>query len=1012
MKRSIPPFKLLLLLLPVISYLHSAAQQPSLNFHKLDLQNGLHDGTVRCIGQDKFGYIWIGSVGAINRFDGRTVKHFTNIPGDTTSSYGSQPRCIHSDTKGRLWIGCETGLMEYDFKTAAFRRIALFKNYFVSSIASINDSILFVGTRRGLFRYNLSNGSAFNYATSTNREDSSLINNGINDVYLRDNKLYLATNKGLVIMDMRSGKASPVVIPQMVNMPVISVRLDQHGNIWMTTFSAIKLVKLSADLKKLSIYNQYLSAELNTQPLNVMAVMVDNKDRVWVITAVDGLLQYQPATDSFIKHLYNSNFPSGPSGDSYRSIFQDNTGIIWLGCDINGVNYFEPDQNFFSVVFPFPDRLDARARRVGRAITEDKQGNLWMGNHDGVTKYNSITHAYTGWRNDENKKPVIYNNVVRSIVCDDENNIWIGTADGVNFYNQASNKMDFVDPKNLPLSFYNSITKDRSGNIWFCTNDSASLYWYSMTKKKFYNISVHPQLKKYKGFAPTSYVLEDSKNRLWISFSRKGVVMLDKRTGQTRQFMAVDTTVNGIIGNQVVDIKEDKDGLIWVTSFNGITGIDVERNKFISFNNRNGLAGNMTGPLVVDGLNRVWVGVNGGMAMLAADRKRITTFTLNDGLASVGFPEHAGIQTSNGDIILPSYNGFIRFNPALYKEEKRKLNFYISGYSIFDKEYNTIKESEDKPVLRLSPRESSFTFNLVALNYRSPSQTWFAYKLEGFEKDWHYTQDPKAVYTNVPGGEYVFLFKAAIGNADWENITSKEVAVKLKTAFPRTILFRILLAILAASLLYGIYIYRSRQQKQLYQLKTKAQMLEKEKATVMYESLKQQLNPHFLFNSLSSLSGLIETDQQVAVDFLEQMSGIYRYILKNGDTETVSVKDEIEFVQLYISLQQTRFKKGLQVNINVPDEYMHYKIAPVTLQNMIENAIKHNIIDAGSPLVIDIFIENDYLVVKNNLQRKNVVETSNKKGLAQFITLYRYLTDSPVIIEDDNKFFQIKIPLL
>jgi len=195
-------------------------------------------------------------------------------------------------------------------------------------------------------------------------------------------------------------------------------------------------------------------------------------------------------------------------------------------------------------------------------------------------------------------------------------------------------------------------------------------------------------------------------------------------------------------------------------------------------------------------------------------------------------------------------------------------------------------------------------------------------------------------------------------------------------------------------------------------LENKAQMLEKEKAMVMYESLKQQLNPHFLFNSLTSLSGLIETNQQVAGDFLEQMSGIYRYILKNGNNETVSLKDEIEFVQLYINLQQTRFKKGLQVNIRVPDEYLHYKIAPVTLQNLIENAIKHNVIDIGSPLVVDIFIEGDYLVVKNNLQRKKVVETSNMKGLAQFTSLYRYLSELPVIIEETEREFIIKIPLI
>ncbi len=1000
------------LLVSVICCLITAAQQPLLNFHKLDLQNGLHDGTIRCIGQDKFGFIWIGSVGAINRFDGRTVRHFTNIPGDTTSPYSSQPRSMHSDNKGRFWIGSETGLMEYDFSTGAFKRIAAFKNIFITSIVSANDSILFVGTRNGLFRLNIITGAAFNYAVSVNKDDSALINNAINDTYIRGEKLFLGTNKGLIVMDLPTGKSRLVVIPEMKNMPIISVGVDQAGNIWMSTFSSVKLVKLSSDYSKLTIYNKYLSAELNTQPLNVMGVMVDNKDRVWVITAVDGLMQYQPATDSFIRHLYNSNLPSGPSGDSYRSIFQDDMGTIWLGCDVNGVNYFEPDQSLFRSVLPFPDRLDERARRVGRAITEDKQGKLWMGNHDGVTKYDPVTQRYSSWRNDENKKPVIYNNVVRSILCDEENNIWIGTANGVNYFNQASGKMDFIGAQNLPRSFYNSINKDRSGNIWFCTNDTACLYWYSMTEKRFYNISVHPQLKKYKGFSATSYVLEDSQNRLWISFSRKGVVMLDKKIGITRHFIASDTIGNNIIGNQVIDIKEDKDGLIWITSFNGITGIDVENNRFISFNNKNGLAGNMTGPLAVDDANRVWVGVNGGMAMLNPDRKQVTTFSFNDGLPSVGFPEHAGIKASNGEIILPSYNGFIRFNPVSYKEKNRELRYYIAGHSVSDKTYATIKESDDNPEIRLNANENSFTFNLVALNYTNPSQTWFAYKLEGFESDWHFTQDPKAVYTNIPGGKYLFLYKAAVSNSGWENIISKKVVVNLETPFLKTSLFRILLVVLVIGIFYGLYIYRTRQQRQLYQLNAKAQQLEKEKAMVMYEGLKQQLNPHFLFNSLTSLSGLIEINQQTAVEFLGQMSDIYRYILKNGDNETVSLKDEIAFVRLYINLQQTRFKKGLVVNIDVPEDYLHYKVAPVTLQNKIENAIKHNIIDAGSPLVIDIFIDEDYIVVRNNLQKKNNVESSNKRGLAQFMNLYRYLSSKPVIISETDSEFSIKIPLI
>ena len=198
----------------------------------------------------------------------------------------------------------------------------------------------------------------------------------------------------------------------------------------------------------------------------------------------------------------------------------------------------------------------------------------------------------------------------------------------------------------------------------------------------------------------------------------------------------------------------------------------------------------------------------------------------------------------------------------------------------------------------------------------------------------------------------------------------------------------------------------------MFELRTKTSLLEREKATIQYDSLKQQLNPHFLFNSLTSLYGLIQVDQEVAADFLDKMSTIYRYILKNGDKETISLQEELQFVQLYIDLQQTRFGKGLAVNIDVPDEYMYFKIAPVTLQNMIENALKHNIIDRDSPLIIDLYVENDYLCIRNNRQKKAMVETSNKQGLTQLKRLYQFLTHKPIHIVETENSFMIKIPFI
>ena len=253
--------------------------------------------------------------------------------------------------------------------------------------------------------------------------------------------------------------------------------------------------------------------------------------------------------------------------------------------------------------------------------------------------------------------------------------------------------------------------------------------------------------------------------------------------------------------------------------------------------------------------------------------------------------------------------------------------------------------------------------------------------------------------------------KAIAKDKSWQ---TKESILKIHIATPfyKSWWFITILVLLTACCIYFLYRYRLQQNEKMIRLEGKAQLLEKEKTMVMYESLKQQLNPHFLFNSLTSLSGLIQLDQNMAGEFLEQMSGIYRYILKHGNSEIVTIKEELEFVNLYVTLQQTRFKKGLNIDIHIPEEFHHSKIAPVTLQNLIENALKHNIIDADSPLIIEIYIEDEYIVVKNNLQLKNKVESSNKKGLKQFETLYSYLIDKPIFVEETSNYFTIKIPLI
>lgn len=186
----------------------------------------------------------------------------------------------------------------------------------------------------------------------------------------------------------------------------------------------------------------------------------------------------------------------------------------------------------------------------------------------------------------------------------------------------------------------------------------------------------------------------------------------------------------------------------------------------------------------------------------------------------------------------------------------------------------------------------------------------------------------------------------------------------------------------------------------------------KENVEFRFESLRAQVNPHFLFNSLNTLSSLIYQSQEKAELFVRELSDVYRYILENRDRELISLKKELEMVRSYIYLIQLRFEKNLMVNVNIEKEKEKMSLAPLTLQMLIENATKHNIISNKKPLTVDIYTENNSIVVKNNLQPKELPKYSSKLGLRNIRSRYGYLSDKEVeIVENENQFI-VKVPLI
>jgi len=214
--------------------------------------------------------------------------------------------------------------------------------------------------------------------------------------------------------------------------------------------------------------------------------------------------------------------------------------------------------------------------------------------------------------------------------------------------------------------------------------------------------------------------------------------------------------------------------------------------------------------------------------------------------------------------------------------------------------------------------------------------------------------------------------------------------------------------ILATALNEGVYTFEKWKGTMV-----ETEELQKSNLQSRLESLKNQVNPHFLFNSLNSLSSLINENPDQAEQFLNEMTKVYRYLLRNNEQELTHLSTEMKFIQSYFHLLKTRYGEGIELNCKVSPEYEKYLIPPLTLQLLVENAVKHNIILREKPLQISIETDHDHkIIIKNKLQRKTIHVNSNKVGLHNIADKYRLMNKGEIVVKEDDGNFTVTIPLI
>jgi ligand-binding sensor domain-containing protein len=1010
------------------------AQQIEFKIKNYDEATGLSNRKISSVLQDAKGFLWVATADGLNRFDGYNFKIFKKTLEDSAGILGNNITALAEDKNHNIWIGLATGGIGCYHPSSG-----KFINYpFTQKHAAIagevnmmyidkNNSLWFGVKGKGLVYLNAKNGTFTNFDLLEKNDTlyAKELRSNYNTVYAAaengDGMLWLATHNGLYKINidrpvLYSVREKPLVRNAFRNDLFTAILFDKKDGIWLSSWAG----GISYYHTKTNIWKNYKydKEHPNSETKNIVtSLQLKNNAQLWVTSMDKGLGLFDMASEHFFFFSDQAAFhPNIPAKLCYGALKDKENGIwIWHK---GGLTQMQQGIKKFPFK-PFAvTHSDNGEFYELTAMLEDKDGeHTYIGTSfaDGfhVLEKSSGKHIQLPFKFMPNEEKFL---LVTDIIQDSKGIIWVLTRDYIYQYNKQTNKLQLPLQPSIysaayPSNRFTKLAEDKQGNIWIASSLNG-VFCYSKTTNTYTHYTNQTNNKKSLASNIIKCMAVDVKGNIWLGSNREGLSIFNAAENNFTNFYPNQN--NGLVSTHITSLAADSKGNMWVGTDIGLHKFDANGSKPIFkklYTSKSGLNADFIFSIKEDAYGNIWCISPVSLGMINTQTDAVKNFTGQDMVVKndIGL---GLLQTQAKKIIMLAAGGYYEFDPASFKEDRKPISVVVTSLKVLDQERFFEDELLHNNVVDISYKENIFSFDFTALDFTRSNKIQYAYMLENFDKDWVYAGNRHYVgYTNIPGGKYLFKIKATTDANHW-GTSFTSIPIYVNTPFYKTIWFVLFNVIATLSIIYFIYRYRLLQHQAILKLATKAQALEKEKTQVQYENLKQHLNPHFLFNTLTSLSGLIRTDQKLAINFLDGMSKIYRYILQSKDNETIALKEEIKFIDAFIQLQKTRFQNGLIVNMNIDEEVVHRKIVPVTLQNLIENAIKHNIVDEDSPLVIDIYIDDDYLVVKNNLQKKKFVDTSNKQGLESLQSLYKYLSDKPFVCEEANGFYVVKIPLI
>jgi signal transduction histidine kinase/ligand-binding sensor domain-containing protein/CheY-like chemotaxis protein/AraC-like DNA-binding protein len=785
----------------------------------LDVSDGLSNNSITKIYQDKEGYMWFGTYDGLNRYDGYNFKVFRNEINNPNSISNNTIYSLEGDVSRHIWIGGNKGASIYDKTKALFYPVkykesenaipVILKNV-VHQIKAVSDDLVLLATQNsGLIVFEKASlvgitvpstkvKKQINYDALVIQKD----NKGISSwVYVR--------NIGICNYNYKTKKLA-LTAPLLID--VKCMESDRDGNLWIGTDEGLFLFNTSA----FSISQNYFATKCI-----VTNILRDNKNQLWIATDGCGIFTLDKENKKVIPYR-KDNSQQIIKSSAVWSIYEDHSGNIWFGTLRGGISMISATPKYFKTV-KYTIKDNNLAQNFILSGCEDEKQNLWIGTDGaGLRYWNRKNNTYTVYNT--NSTNPISSNFITNVICDSNHNVWLSTwAGGVNK----------IDPKTNLIthySCYNPFTKQIEKNIWLVYEDSQKNLWASATNEGclyLFNQNKNVFELYDKTITNLQCLTQTSDGKLWGG-DYTSIVWIDKvnkKHGKTN------------IGYPVRYIHEDSNKQLWVaTQEGGLLLFNRENNTFKRFTTADGLSSNTVLRILEDKNGNLWMSTYNGLSRLNRKTKTFRNFSKSDGLQSNQFSFNAGFKLSSGEFLFGGINGFNLFYPESIKDTKSNSKIVLSDLSVNNEPIQTkpdlISEwaaNHDIKEIRLPYDQTTLSIEFVTLDYSNSDKISYAYFLDGWDDQWsNVGQNRKANYPHLSEGTYLFKVK----NSNFQdNSSNVETLIRIVVLPPwyRTWWAYLLYLIIGGTLVFNYVRYNKYKERLKYKVRIVELEREKEK---------------------------------------------------------------------------------------------------------------------------------------------------------------------------------------